>query len=43
MAGGKAIDGRQPILDIKPTQLHQRTPLFIGSKKMMEELESFLR
>jgi fructose-1,6-bisphosphatase I len=30
-AGGAAIDGRTPILDIMPTELHQRTPLFIGS------------
>jgi fructose-1,6-bisphosphatase I len=43
MAGGKATDGEQAILDIKPTQLHQRTPLFIGSKKMMEELEGYLK
>jgi len=43
MAGGKATDGKQPILDLKPTELHQRTPLFIGSKKMMEELESYLK
>jgi fructose-1,6-bisphosphatase I len=41
-AGGKATNGKVPILDIKPTELHQRTPLFIGSKKMMEELETFL-
>lgn len=41
VAGGKATDGKQRILDIIPTELHQRTPLFIGSKKMMEELESF--
>jgi fructose-1,6-bisphosphatase I len=41
-AGGKATDGKHPILDIKPTELHQRTPFFIGSKKMMEELESYL-
>lgn len=39
IAGGKATNGKQPILDITPTELHQRTPLFIGSKKMMEELE----
>jgi fructose-1,6-bisphosphatase I len=32
-AGGLAIDGRQNILDIKPTALHQRTPLIIGSKQ----------
>jgi fructose-1,6-bisphosphatase I len=43
VAGGKATDGKQRILDIQPTQLHQRTPLFIGSKLMMEELESHLQ
>ena len=42
IAGGKATDGKQRILDIKPTELHQRSPLFIGSKGMMEELESCL-
>jgi fructose-1,6-bisphosphatase I len=42
VAGGKATDGKQAILDIKPTELHQRTPFFIGSKNMMEELESYL-
>lgn len=41
VAGGKATDGKQRILDIKPTELHQRTPLFIGSKLMMEELETY--
>lgn len=30
-AGGAAIDGVVPVLDIVPTELHQRTPLFIGS------------
>jgi fructose-1,6-bisphosphatase I len=38
VAGGAATDGTQRILDIVPTKLHQRTPLFIGSKEMMEEL-----
>lgn len=41
-AGGLATDGENNILDIQPTELHQRTPLFIGSKMMMEELESYL-
>lgn len=41
-AGGKATDGKQRILDIKPTELHERTPFFVGSKSMMEELEGFL-
>ncbi|MBI4419842.1 MAG: class 1 fructose-bisphosphatase [Gemmatimonadetes bacterium] len=35
-AGGAATDGRQPILDIVPTDLHQRTPLVIGSKDDVE-------
>lgn len=41
-AGGKATDGKGRILDIQPTSLHQRTPLYIGSKKMVEEVEGFL-
>ena len=32
-AGGAATDGATPILDIRPTELHQRTPLLIGSKE----------
>ena len=42
VAGGKATDGKQRILDIQPTELHQRSPFFVGSKLMMEELESYL-
>jgi len=42
VAGGKATNGEQRILDIQPTELHQRSPLFIGSKGMMEELETYL-
>lgn len=41
IAGGRATDGEQNILDVKPTELHQRSSLFIGSKGMMEELESY--
>ncbi len=41
-AGGKASDGRTAILDIEPQRLHQRVPLFIGSKGMVETAESFL-
>jgi fructose-1,6-bisphosphatase I len=36
-AGGKAESGTQHILDIQPTELHQRTPIFIGSAKMVEK------
>lgn len=42
-AGGIATNGIIPILDVQPTELHQRTPFFIGSKKMMEELEAYLK
>jgi fructose-1,6-bisphosphatase I len=42
VAGGKATDGTQRILDKVPTELHERTPFFIGSLKMMEELEEYL-
>ena len=35
-AGGLAIDGENEILDIKPTDIHQRTPLIIGSKNDVE-------
>ena len=43
VAGGKATDGAQRILDKVPTELHERTPFFIGSLKMMEELEKYLQ
>jgi len=42
VAGGRATDGRQRILDIQPFELHQRTPFFIGSRNMMNELETYL-
>ena len=42
VAGGKATNGKERILDLQPTELHQRTPIFIGSKAMIEELESFI-
>jgi fructose-1,6-bisphosphatase I len=32
-AGGKGSTGRERVLDIKPSEVHQRVPLFIGSKK----------
>jgi fructose-1,6-bisphosphatase I len=42
VAGGKATNGREPILNLVPSELHERTPFFIGSKCMMEELEGYL-
>ncbi len=42
VAGGVATDGTQRILEIIPTKIHQRAPMYIGSKKMMEELQDFI-
>ncbi len=42
-AGGYASDGRRPILDIQPQGLHQRTPLFIGNRSLVEKAEFFIR
>ncbi|OCH11523.1 MULTISPECIES: class 1 fructose-bisphosphatase [unclassified Aliivibrio] len=41
-AGGKATDGEQRILDIKPTELHQRVPFFVGSINMVNKVQDFL-
>jgi fructose-1,6-bisphosphatase I len=42
MAGGRATNGEIPILDVQPTELHQRSPFFVGSSTMMDELETYL-
>lgn len=42
-AKGKASDGFNRIMDIKPTELHQRVPFFCGSKNMVEKAEEFMR
>jgi fructose-1,6-bisphosphatase I len=41
-AAGYASDGHRNILDIQPASLHQRTPLFIGSRELVEKAEEFL-
>jgi fructose-1,6-bisphosphatase I len=41
-AGGKATTGKERILDIIPTELHQRVPLVIGSTKEVELYEEFV-
>ena len=41
-AGGRATNGEIRILDIKPSELHQRVPYFAGSTEMVLEAESFL-
>lgn len=41
-AGGKASDGFGRILEIQPTELHQRVPFFCGSLNMVEKAEAFM-
>lgn len=41
-AGGKGSDGHQRVLDIKPTEIHQRVPLYIGSSDEVEKVEKYL-
>ena len=41
-AGGVASDGFNRILDIVPTEIHQRVPIFIGSRKMVEVAENMM-
>ncbi len=42
-AGGYASDSTISILDIKPEHLHQRVPLFIGSKEDVKMAEKFIQ
>ena len=40
--GGKVIDGFGRIMEIQPTELHQRVPFFCGSYNMVEKAEEFM-
>lgn len=42
-AGGRASDGYNRILDIEVNEIHQRTPIFIGSEEMVLKAEEFMR
>lgn len=41
-AGGRASDGKRRILELTPTELHQRTPFYCGSKSMVDKIEEFI-
>ena len=41
-AGGAASTGKGPVLDVQPTELHQRVPFFAGSLEDVREVESFI-
>ncbi|RMH73724.1 MAG: class 1 fructose-bisphosphatase [Gemmatimonadetes bacterium] len=42
-AGGRASNGYQDIMKIEPTELHQRVPLFIGTKSDVDLVEEFIQ
>ena len=42
-ANGKASDGFTRIMDIEPTELHERVPFICGSKSMVQKAEEFMR
>ncbi|XP_041980531.1 fructose-1,6-bisphosphatase 1 [Aricia agestis] len=42
-AGGLASNGNIPILDIQPSSIHERAPCYLGSKKDVEELLTYLK
>jgi fructose-1,6-bisphosphatase I len=42
-AGGAATDGRGRVLERIPRSLHDRTPLVIGSKGLVDELTALMR
>ncbi len=41
-AGGAAVDGRRPIADVEPEALHQRTPVFLGSRPHVDLARSYV-
>jgi len=42
-AGGKASNGQKRIMEIKPTELHQRVPFYVGNKCMVDKIEKYIR
>ena len=41
-AGGKSSNGQMRTMEIRPQDMHARCPLFIGSKELVEQAETFL-
>jgi fructose-1,6-bisphosphatase I len=42
-AGGLSSNGEKSILDIEPKDLHERTPLFVGSKEDVEDAIGYIK
>jgi fructose-1,6-bisphosphatase I len=41
-AGGRGSNGESDLLDIQPTGIHQRTPVFVGDRHLVDRLDSYL-
>ncbi|QLG61800.1 class 1 fructose-bisphosphatase [Halorarum salinum] len=41
-AGGASSDGERSLLDVEPTELHQRTPVYVGNREFVDRLEAAL-
>lgn len=41
-AGGMAVDGKKRVMEIEPTAIHQRTPIYVGSKENVNKVMDFL-
>ena len=42
-AGGLAVNGKLNLLDVQPTKLHDRSPVFMGSKLDVEDFMSYMK
>jgi len=42
-AGGKASNGKKRIMEIKPKELHQRVPFYVGNKCMVDKIEKMIK
>lgn len=42
-AGGAASTGRERILDLQPTALHQRVPIFVGHRNLVTKAQEFIQ
>ena len=42
LAGGAASDGQKPMLDVVPTGLHNRSPIYLGTKSDVEEVTNMI-
>lgn len=42
-AGGRATTGRKRMLDVQPETIHSRSPIFLGSREDVQDIEAFYK